>query len=173
MMAPLKTLLSTKTEFEWSQALEDAFQRSKQAIIEAIKEGVEIYDPSRPLYLHTDYSGHGIRYWLRQKHCNCDSDHPECCPTSWCVTLIGSRFFRATEKRYAPIEGECLAVAWALEDTKWFTMGCEDLVIASDHKPLVRILGDKHLDSTRQSVAVQREGGIPVGKKILHPYQNP
>ncbi len=26
---------------------------------------------------------------------------------------------------------------------------------------------------TRQSVAVQREGGIPVGKKILHPYQNP
>ncbi len=27
--------------------------------------------------------------------------------------------------------------------------------------------------TTRQSVAVQREGGIPVGKKILHPYQNP
>ncbi len=27
--------------------------------------------------------------------------------------------------------------------------------------------------NTRQSVAVQREGGIPVGKKILHPYQNP
>ncbi len=26
---------------------------------------------------------------------------------------------------------------------------------------------------TRQSVAVQREGGILVGKKILHPYQNP
>ncbi len=28
-------------------------------------------------------------------------------------------------------------------------------------------------DKTRQSVAVQREGGIPVGNKILHPYQNP
>ncbi len=26
---------------------------------------------------------------------------------------------------------------------------------------------------TRQSVAVQREGGIPVGIKILHPYQGP
>ncbi len=25
---------------------------------------------------------------------------------------------------------------------------------------------------TRQSVAVQREGGIPVGNKMLHPYQN-
>ncbi len=25
---------------------------------------------------------------------------------------------------------------------------------------------------TRQSVAVQREGGIPVGNKILNPYQN-
>ncbi len=29
------------------------------------------------------------------------------------------------------------------------------------------------LNETRQSVAVQREGGIPVGKKILHPYQGP
>ncbi len=28
-------------------------------------------------------------------------------------------------------------------------------------------------NKTRQSVAVQREGGIPVGKKILHPYQGP
>ncbi len=27
------------------------------------------------------------------------------------------------------------------------------------------------LRQTRQLVAVQREGGIPVGKKILHPYQ--
>ncbi len=26
---------------------------------------------------------------------------------------------------------------------------------------------------TRQSAAVQREGGIPVDNKILHPYQNP
>ena len=26
---------------------------------------------------------------------------------------------------------------------------------------------------TRQSVAVQREGGIPVGQKILHSYQGP
>ncbi len=30
-----------------------------------------------------------------------------------------------------------------------------------------------HNIKTRQLVAVQREGGIPVGNKIPHPYQNP
>lgn len=63
------------------------------------------------------------------------------------VTLAGSRFLRDAEKRYAPIEGECLAVAWALKDTRWFTLGCSNLVIATDHKPLLKILGDKSLDN--------------------------
>ena len=58
------------------------------------------------------------------------------------MTLAGSRFLRDAEQRYAPIKGEALAVAWALEDTKFFTLGCKDLVVATDHKPLVKILGN-------------------------------
>ena len=61
------------------------------------------------------------------------------------MTLTGSRFLRDAEKRYAPIEGEALAVAWALEDSSFFTMGCHDLVIARDHKPLSKILGYREL----------------------------
>ena len=52
------------------------------------------------------------------------------------VTLAGSRFLTSAEQRYAPIEGEALAVAWGLEQSKYFT----------DHKPLVKILGDRTLD---------------------------
>ena len=37
-------------------------------------------------------------------------------------------------------------MAWALEDTKYFTMDCDNLIISTDHKPLVKILGDKSLD---------------------------
>lgn len=65
--------------------------------------------------------------------------------------LAGSRFLSPTEQRYAPIEGECLAVAWGLEQTKYFTQGCTNLVVVSDHKHLVKILGDRTLDEISNS----------------------
>jgi len=62
------------------------------------------------------------RYWSSVAYC--DSDTPDC----------------------SPIEGEALAVAWALDDTEFFTLGCNNLIIATDHKPLVKIYGDRSLD---------------------------
>ena len=50
------------------------------------------------------------------------------------------------EKNYAPVEGEALAVAWALEQTHYFTMGCNDLKVIVDHKPLTKLFGDRRLD---------------------------
>ena len=145
LMAPFRPLLSPKTAFDWTPELEAAFQHSRAAIVQEIRDGVEIFDLKRKTCLTPDWSKQGIGYWLRQKHCECDSVIPGCCPTGWRVTLAGSRFLRDAEQRYAPIEGEALAVAWALEDTKFFTLGCKDLVVATDHKPLVKILGDRCL----------------------------
>ena len=51
-----------------------------------------------------------------------------------------------TESNYAAIEGEALAVAWALEQTRFFTMGCPNLLVIVDHKPLTKIFGDRRLD---------------------------
>ena len=48
--------------------------------------------------------------------------------------------------RYAPIEGECLSAAWALEKTNCFTLGGPALYLAVDHKQLLKVLGDKHLE---------------------------
>ena len=47
---------------------------------------------------------------------------------------------------YWPTEGEALVVCWALEDSKFVTLGCEDLAVQTDHKPLVKLLGDRMLD---------------------------
>ena len=44
------------------------------------------------------------------------------------VTLIGSRFLHGPEQRYAPIEGEALAMAWGIEQTRYFTQGCCTIV---------------------------------------------
>lgn len=41
-----------------------------------------------------------------------------------------------------------LNVARALEDSRYFKLGCRNLVIATYHKPLVRILNDRALDDT-------------------------
>ena len=148
IMAPFKPLLSPKHKFAWSPELDSAFVQSKEVIIKSISKGLAIYDPKRMTCLETDYSGIGLGYWLRQKYCACDSTTPDCkCEDGWKITLVGSRFLRDAEKRYAPIEGECLGIAWALEDTKWFTLGADNLVIITDHKPLVKILGDKSLDN--------------------------
>ena len=51
------------------------------------------------------------------------------------------------EQRYVAIEGEALAIAWALEQTKYFTIGCENLLVVTDHKPLVSIFTEKDLHS--------------------------
>ena len=52
----------------------------------------------------------------------------------------------AAEKRYAAIEEEALAVAWRLEQSRYFTPGCSNLLVVTDHKPLVKIFGNRTLD---------------------------
>ena len=60
--------------------------------------------------------------------------------------LVGSRFTHGAESRYAPIEGEVLAVVDALHKTRHFTLGCSDLIVAVDHRPLLKVLGDRSLE---------------------------
>ncbi len=88
---------------------------SKRAIVSEIEEGVRIFDKSKPTCLATDWSKVGIRFWLFQKQCECQKTELFCCPTGWKITLVGSRFTHSAESRYAPVEGEALAVVDALD----------------------------------------------------------
>ncbi len=146
MLEPFRRFLSPKVPFEWNEELDSVFAKSKESIVNAIREGVRIFDIERRTCLRTDWSKNGIGYFLSQKHCTCESQSFGCCTHGWKITLAGSRFLSQTESNYAPIEGEALAVAWALEQTKFFTMGCNNLLLIVDHKPLVKIFGDRRLD---------------------------
>ena len=145
-MQPFRNLLKPETPFEWTTQLDQLFEESKAEIIKEIHTGVEIYDKSKPTCLATDWSKEGIGFWLLQKHCSCDTSEPFCCPTGWKVTLVGSRFTSAAESRYAPVEGEALAVADALKKARHFVLGCSSLIIAVDHKPLLKVFGDRSLE---------------------------
>ena len=150
-LALFRPFLSPKYKFFWSEVLDKAFEESKTHIVEAIRTGVEIYDMSKLTCLRPDWSTSGIGYFLLQKHCKCLSDIPDCCTDGWKITLAGSRFLSGAEQRYAAVEGEALAIAWGLEQTKYFTQGCQNLKVVTDHKPLVKIFGDRTLDEIPNS----------------------
>ena len=146
-MLPFRQLLQPGTPFHWNEELDALFEQSKDIIIKEIEEGVRIFDKSKPTCLATDWSKSGIGFWLLQKHCSCPKDVPFCCPSGWRVTLVGSRFTHSAESRYAPIEGEALAVADALDKARYFVLGCDNLVVAVDHKPLLKVFGDRSLEN--------------------------
>ena len=145
-MLPFRSLLKPGTPFRWTEELNDLFEESKRIIINEIAKGVEIFDKSRPTCLATDWSKSGIGFWLLQKHCQCTLPNPFCCKSGWRVTLVGSRFTSSAESRYHPVEGEALAVIDALDKARHFVLGCEDLIVAVDHKPLLKVLGDRCLE---------------------------
>ena len=147
IMAPFRRFLSPRVKFEWNSILDEAFEKSKSVIVETIRHGVEIFDINRPTCLRPDWSRQGIGFFLLQKHCECVNILPNCCASGWKTTLAGSRFLSDTESRYAAIEGEALAIAWGLEQTKYFTQGCDKLLVVTDHKPLVGVFGDRTLDA--------------------------
>lgn len=146
MMEPFRKFLSPKCKFEWTDELDNLFNESKKKIVAAIEEGVKIFDLLKRTCLRTDWSKSGIGFWLLQKHCDCEVNSPGCCTDGWQITLASSRFLKSAERNYAAVEGEALGVAWGLEQTKFFTMGCNNLLVVVDHAPLVKLLGDRRLD---------------------------
>ncbi|GFN96754.1 enzymatic polyprotein [Plakobranchus ocellatus] len=133
---------------KWTDHMDNLFEETKAIIIQEIQRGVEIFDKRRPTCLATDFSKDGIRFWLLQKHCECTSSKPFCCPLGWKVTLVGSRFTSPAESRYSPIEGEALAEVDALEKTRHFALGCPNLIIAVDHRLLpLKVFGERSLEA--------------------------
>ena len=146
-MAPFRELLKPGNKFYWDEHLDHLFTESKKAIVEKVREGVKIFDMSKMTCLITDWSKMGTGFCLLQKHCNCSGVNPMCCVSGWQLTFAGSKFNNKAESNYAPVEGECLAVVKALEKAKYFVLGCKKLIVATDHKPLLKILDDRELEN--------------------------
>ena len=62
-----------------------------------------------------------------------------------------------------------MAVAWSLDKARHFVLGCEDLTVATDHKPLLKILGDRHLSDIKNPRLFNlKEKTLPFLFKIIH-----
>ena len=125
-MAPFCHLLSQSTTFEWNEDLETAFKRSKEKIVELIKEGVAAFVMNL---------------------------------VTWTTARRG----------WAGAEGEATAVARGLQDTKYYTMECKNLYIATDQASLVIVLGDRSLaDVENPRLARIKEQTLWWQFKIIH-----
>ena len=142
VMEPFRHLLSSKEPYQWTPELEDAFQASKEEIVQQCWKGVKSFDPALPTALATDWCKMGMGFWLTQKKCDCSgATMPGCCADGWVTVYCGSRFCKPAESRYPPIEGEGAAITWAMEKCKTYLLGMRNFILAIDHNPLVSIFG--------------------------------
>ena len=170
LMHPFRCLLQKEQPFYWDDRLRERFEKSKKEIVRLISNGVRAYDMNKPTCLATDWSKEGLGFSLMQKHCKCSGvPDPNCGVGHWQIVFAGSKTTNAAQRRYCPIEGECLAAAYGLERCRMYTLGCPDLILAVDHKPLINILNDRHLDTIpNPRLCRLKEKTFPFRFRITH-----
>ena len=60
-----------------------------------------------------------------------------CCVNWWSPIYIRLRFCSGAEARHYEVEGELMGFLCVLEKTRFWTLGSPDLMLLTDHMPLV------------------------------------
>lgn len=120
-LKPILNLLCKDVPFIWSSAQQESFEKAKKLVTST--PVLAFYDPSKPLTLENDASEYGLGAALFQE------GKP---------LAFASRTLTETERRYAQIEKEMLAVSYGLTKFHHYTYG-RDVMVITDHKPLVSI----------------------------------
>ena len=100
---PLRDLLKKESAWVWGLAQQEAFQQLKADM--ASKQVLALYDLEKETTVSSDASSFGLGAVLMQKQ-----PSGEMRPVAY-----ASRSMTETERRYAQIEKEALAITWALE----------------------------------------------------------
>ena len=85
--------------------------------------------------------------------------------------MCGSRFCSLAELRYSPVEGELLAVTWALKKTRIFTLGASSLFVVTDHKPLLGLIKGAEKAENRRLTRLCEESAQSFWNARLHLHE--
>ena len=131
LLMPLKSLLKKGVMFQWLPEHQTAFDLAREHL--ASSKVLAYYSPVRQTRLVVDASRlNGLGFILKQLQDD----------GNWKPVQAGSRFLTPAETRYAMIELEMLAIAWACQKCRIFVEGlprCQ-FEVWTDHAPLVPIL---------------------------------
>ena len=125
--------MSTKRSWTWGSSQEQAFSQVKSEL--AKPTVLALYSPRAPTKVSADASSYGLGAVLLQQVVDV-----------WKPVAYASRSMSETERRYAQIEKEALAVTWACDKFSDYILG-RPFQIETDHKPLVPLLSTKQLNS--------------------------
>ena len=148
----------------WTEEEKEQFEKLKIAAAEAMEVGIErmIRDKidDKPLVLTSDWSRKGTGFELHIVSCECHTRNEGvyrhgCCQDGWRLAYAGGRFNTRSEANYAPVEGELLGIAIALDKSRFLTYGHPNLVVLTDHKPAGRILEQPLRQGDRQQENVE------------------
>ncbi|UYV78935.1 hypothetical protein LAZ67_17000317, partial [Cordylochernes scorpioides] len=120
-------------DWRWDSAQEEAFEKVKKPF--STSPTLTFFDPNLPTTVSADASSCGLGAWFYKKS---ENGYKK-------AVAYASRTMSETEKRWAQIEKESLAIVWACERFQDFLMG-NTFSIETDHIPLKPIFSTKNLD---------------------------
>lgn len=120
--APLRELTKTGVDWSWSKSHVDAWAKLKSLV--AANPTLKMFDPELPIVLSVDASQFGMGAVIM--HDGHPIEYASCALTE-------------TQKRYAQIEKEFLAVQFGLQRFHQYIYG-QHIVVETDHLPLIGIM---------------------------------
>ncbi|UYV83111.1 K02A2.6-like [Cordylochernes scorpioides] len=120
--APLRKLISNKSEWKFGGEENDCFEKLKNMVSNA--PILTFFDPTKPITISSDASQYGIGTVLMQ---------------GGQAIEYASFSLNATQRKYAQIEKELLAIVFGCERFQYYIWG-NDVIVETDHKPLLSIV---------------------------------
>ena len=136
---PLRRLTDSQAVFDWLPQHEEAFIKIKELITQA--PVLRYFDVNKEVTIECDSSDVGLGAVLTQ----------DGCPVAY-----ASRALTPTERNYAQIEKECLAIVFAAERFEHYILGKDIVEVLSDHKPLMSIFTKPILTSPKRLQRMQK-----------------
>ena len=130
VLHPLNELLQVKRQWKWTSECQSAFQKAKDVLTSS--SVLAHYDPDLPIRLAADASAYGIGAVL--SHVLPTGEEKP-------VAFV-SRTLSSSEKNYAQIEKEALALVFGVKRFHQYLYG-RKFTLLTDHRPLTTILGPK------------------------------
>lgn len=118
---PLRKLTHDNTDFIWTQVHDRVFENLKQLVANATM--LNYFNAKKSVVIQADASSSGLGCSLRQ-------DSP---------VAFASKTLTSTQRNYAQIEKEMLAVVFACQRFDQYICGKKDVVVETDHSPLINI----------------------------------
>ena len=143
VLAPLHSLLNSKTHWHWGKDQQQAFEQSK-SFLKSSRLLVH-YDDKKELILACDASENGLGAVLSHKMED-GSEHP---------ISFASRTLTKAETNYSNLEREALAVIFGVKKFHQYLYG-RQFIPETDHKPLESLFNEKKATPAMAAARIQR-----------------